>query len=215
MTRIFFVKNDIRFVPGYLDKLIKLMPSHMQLRALNYHSWQKRQAYVLGKLMLPKALRLFKYSLNLDQIKYTAYNRPYIDGNIDFNLSYSGEYITCIISDECIVGIDVEEIRTINIHDFIGQFKFEEWNRIMQAYSTGTHDLFYEYWTKKEAAIKADGRGLSVLLKEVTVYDEYAIINEKPWFLAKHRFAENYIAYAASAKRVELSAPIEEFILTS
>ena len=215
MTRIFFVKNDVCLDPGYLDKLIKLMPLHMQLRAMNYHSWQNRQAYVLGKLMLLKALGLFKYSLNLDKIKYTVYNRPYVDCNIDFSVSHSGAYITCIISDECIVGIDIEEIRAINIHDFSGQFTFEDWNNILQGCRTGKYDMFYEFWTKKEAAVKADGRGLTVPLEKVIVCDDYAIINERPWFLAKHQFAENYTACTASAKRVELSAPIEEFVFTN
>lgn len=44
----------------------------------------------------------------LDQLRFPEKAKPFFAGNIDFNISHSGDVVCCVISDSAKVGIDLE-----------------------------------------------------------------------------------------------------------
>jgi 4'-phosphopantetheinyl transferase len=129
-------------------------------------------------------------SFSLDNLKYTDLKRPYAEGFIDFNISHSGAYTICAIAENGKVGVDIEEIKSIPVSDFIDQFSEKELNTI----STSDNILhsFYTLWTQKEAFLKAIGTGLFIPLNKVFIEENKIIWNNSNWFLHNLKIDKDY-----------------------
>lgn len=107
---------------------------------------------------------------------YNEYGKPFLAGapphcNLHFNLSHSGEYAVCAISDDE-VGVDVEEVREIDLLVAQRCFVERELARIVNAQGQINLDEFYCHWTAKESFIKAIGTGLSLDPRECEIHSE-------------------------------------------
>jgi 4'-phosphopantetheinyl transferase len=100
-------------------------------------------------------------------IAKTAHGKPYLADYPDcqFNISHSGSLLLVVISQLGQVGIDIEQAKP-QLRDFSGLvgkcFAASE-----QTYWNGLPDNeksaeFYQFWTRKEAFVKAVGHGLSM-----------------------------------------------------
>ena len=102
---------------------------------------------------------LNKYNIKKDII-YNSYGKPYLKNNeLYFNLSNSGIYSICGISDKEI-GVDIERIT----------YKERVIERIcndLEKEFIKDKDDFTMIWVKKEAYVKYLGKGLSYGLKNV------------------------------------------------
>jgi len=140
--------------------LLSALPHPMREKVLKFRRWQDAHASLLGKHLLMKALEEAGLAPDLDRLQYTPFGRPYLTEAVDFNLSHSGNRVVCLLSAEGPAGVDLEEIRSMQIDDLRNQFCKEEWNAIRTA--ADPLRLFYSYWTIKESVLKADGRGIHV-----------------------------------------------------
>lgn len=93
----------------------------------------------------------------------------FTDIPLHFNLSHSGSYAACVLSDEA-VGIDVEHRPTYNTALAARFFTETEQKRIN--YSKDKDTEFGCVWTGKESALKFLGLGLSKALSAVEVMDD-------------------------------------------
>ena len=93
-----------------------------------------------------------------------AQGKPFLDGGPDFNLSHSGELAALAISRDGPVGIDVERHRPIEEAVARHSFSPAEFATLSGLPARDWQGGFYRCWTRKEAVIKADGRGLSMPL---------------------------------------------------
>lgn len=73
--------------------------------------------------------------------------------NVHFNLSHSGEYVVCVVSDSC-VGIDIEGKRPVK-YGVAEHFFTDEENENIK-----NDEHFFELWTFKEAYGKYTGDGI-------------------------------------------------------
>lgn len=184
MTAVFYCRSDVEFSPEVFEFLIRELPENLRPDIKRFKKWEDRQRALFAKLLLARGLKdLGLESYGLHQIKYTRYDRPYFNGNIDFNISHSGSYVVCAISIEHKVGIDVEEIRKIPLQDFDREFSRNEMKAIYSAINPMRE--FYRLWTQKEAFLKAIGTGLNVPLNLVSVVDGLIFWEKKKWFLAE------------------------------
>ena len=143
----------------------------------------KTSEYFIGRLLLSKGLSQLNVPFNINQIKYSDFGRPYIENTkyfIDFNISHSKNMVACIVSKSCIVGIDVEKMKTIDIYNFKDHFSKKEWILLEEEQNPLT--LFYKLWTRKEAILKANGFGLSFLLSKIEVLEDYVYFNKEIWY---------------------------------
>jgi 4'-phosphopantetheinyl transferase len=94
------------------------------------------------------------------------------DSSLHFNIAHSGRRILISLSPDGEVGVDLEvEQPGIEVLD-LARFCFhpeEQAHLDSQSSATGRLHAFYRCWTRKEAIVKADGRGLSLPLESFSV----------------------------------------------
>lgn len=106
---------------------------------------------ILGRIHIPFPLEFY----------YGANGKPYLkEYPFYFNLSHSGEYVVCAISEKEI-GIDIQEHRE-NVSKRIAERYFSEGEkRILENCSDEEYiQIFYDFWAKKEAYGKMTGEGI-------------------------------------------------------
>jgi 4'-phosphopantetheinyl transferase len=94
------------------------------------------------------------------------YGKPFLPdiSGIHFNISHAGNYVTCAVSDTP-VGVDVETTDHKGYMEVAGRYFAKDELRYVQSFQNESEKrkAFAEIWTMKEAYIKRDGRGLSIL----------------------------------------------------
>ncbi|GKU77866.1 4'-phosphopantetheinyl transferase superfamily protein [Paenibacillus sp. L3-i20] len=101
---------------------------------------------------------------------YNEYGKPTLARceGLHFNLSHSGDWIVAFIS-TYEVGIDVEEVRSIDMNIASSYFAKEEYRDLLAKSEGERTAFFYELWTLKESYIKARGEGLSIPLHSFAI----------------------------------------------
>jgi len=159
-----------------LPELKRLLATDERERAARFRFDRDRDCYVATRGLL--RLLVARYTgdrAEQIQLRYGAQGKPALaDSGIQglhFNVSHSGDAVLFAFSSDLEVGVDVELMR--EDADFAGlartSFSPAELNAVIALAPEHRSSLFYEYWTCKEACIKADGRGLSVPLEQFSI----------------------------------------------
>lgn len=135
-----------------------------------FASHRKRDTVCRGLLRLVLSNYLGKTPSSL-KFSSNAYGKPSLEGcevNLQFNLSHSGDYIACAVTVDSAIGIDVETKQRKNDVMSIADHYFTktELDDILAQTKECRHSKFFEYWTLKEAYIKARGLGLAIPLDQ-------------------------------------------------
>lgn len=95
---------------------------------------------------------------------------PAASGQLEFNVSHSGEWVLLGFSRGLAVGVDVEHHRELEFDDLVKGF-FSPAERAAWAAlpPDGRREAFFATWTRKEAYLKALGVGLAKSLDSFTV----------------------------------------------
>ncbi|MDO8721938.1 MAG: 4'-phosphopantetheinyl transferase superfamily protein [Syntrophales bacterium] len=197
MIDILYTRFATPFPQEVLENCLLTMPAFIREKIQRYHRWEDRQAGLLGKLLLREALTWYGYGPDyLSRLQTDGYGRPRVGDSLDFNISHSGEFVVCVITAVGRVGVDIERIRDMDISGFHRYFLQESWQEI----SASVNDLrcFFDHWTMRESVIKADGRGLSVPLKELNVKEEKVVLDSKVWHLKKVELSSSYCCHLAT-----------------
>ncbi len=169
-----------------------------QHKIKKYRRWQDAQLSLLGKVLLFEGSRdLFGKYYNETHLSVTKYNKPFFErAGFEFNISHSGEFVICAFCEEAEIGVDIETISDIEIEDFKSQMTENEWNRIIL--SDNKCNAFFDYWTQKEAVIKAHGFGLSIPLQSFEIVNNTAIVQQEIFYLKEINIDKSYKCYVAS-----------------
>jgi len=201
MLSILYTIFDSRLSDGEFQSLLSILPQKDQDRILRFRRWQDRQIHLAGRLLLLKGLVEGGFTPGiLGSVKTNSYGKPFITDNIEFSLSNSGMCAVCAITDNVQIGIDVETLNDIEISDFRSLMSLDEWNDIQNDRNRLT--AFYNFWTKKEAALKADGRGFSVPLEQIHIEKNSAILSDKKWLITEIPLEAPYICHLAAENPV-------------
>ncbi len=101
------------------------------------------------------------------------YGKPFLPDYPDchFNISHSGDYLAIAVTNSGEIGIDIEKLKQKS--DFYSLVKrcFAE---VEQAYWLELPESrkckeFYRFWTRKEAFVKATGRGIALGLSQCVI----------------------------------------------
>ncbi len=84
-------------------------------------------------------------------------SKPYIEGDINFNISHSNNMILCCTDRNNNIGVDIEEIKEVPKDIFDMVFHKNE----LEYYKNMTKEQFYRIWTLKEAYSKYTSLGLN------------------------------------------------------
>lgn len=121
-----------------------------------------RERFLLGHGLLRALLGRYLHTPpERIRFKRGRFGKPYIEGSaIDFNLSDTKDAVAIAIGRRQDIGVDIETMSRKVDHEAVGQHYFtnEEVDAIQRA-RDGKRQ-FLEFWTRKEAVLKASGVGI-------------------------------------------------------
>lgn len=111
------------------------------------------------------------------------YGKPEISGPgelppLRFNVSHTRRYVVCAVGLEADLGVDIEwTLRRNDVLSIADRFFSElEVRELFELPEHRQHDRFFDYWTLKEAYMKARGEGISLGLGNFSFqWSEYGI----------------------------------------
>lgn len=201
MIHILYTFLSKEFYDTALTEQLNYFPIEYRNKIKNYKRWQDQQASVLGRILLMRGLKDY-YELEIDgsDILIDDDGKPYLNKySIKFNISHSGELVVCTFSKTQTVGVDIEQMKDIQIEDFYYQMTDNE-SRIIRNSSDKTQ-AFYHYWTQKEAVLKANGKGLSVPLKSFEIIGNKTQLYKEEWCISKLNIHPEYSCHIASKRK--------------
>ena len=157
-----------------LNSVLPLIPKWRQEKILRFRFLKDRGASAGAFLLLSHALERegIHAGYDMDEFCYNSHNKPYLlppeNEQIYFNLSHSGKYVMCIISDTE-NGCDVQEIKEGG-DDIAERFFSQKEKEYLRPLSPDDRvRAFYELWALKESCLKATGSGLAHELSAFSV----------------------------------------------
>jgi 4'-phosphopantetheinyl transferase len=197
LINVFYTTLKFPLPESLYSQYLSLFPREMQKVNSRYLRWKDRHLHLFGKLLLIEGLKIHDYhSGDLFNIQYNEYNRPYLNDDIDFNISHSGDYVVFAITKGSRLGVDIEEIKKINLNDFQRVMTPSQWDKIYSAKYPVKE--FYRYWTIKESVIKAEGKGLSIPLDKLEVNNNIVQYDGKSWLVHTLEVSNSYCAAIAT-----------------
>lgn len=212
-VKVFYAKVSDQVSEKAYQDYIPELPLVLYDKIMRYRLTQDRKLQFLGKALLLAALRDFGYESNcLEDLKFTKFQRPYMDGDIDFNISHSGAVVVCAIARGIKVGIDIEKIIPLDVEDYLEVSMNKIQQDMIQDSSNPLHS-FYTLWTLKESILKGDGRGLNIPLKSVVIDNQLSIgtFQENKWYLRKINIEEEYMSHIALSDNIQNLEVIRKF----
>lgn len=119
-----------------------------------------------GYALLSRAVQTVWGEETLPEIEKTADGKPRFSErpNWHFNLSHSGEFVLCALSDSP-VGVDIELVRPRKegLPEYV--LRGEDYERFRRL--GGDWSAFYTLWTERESIVKYTGEGLKAWRRAV------------------------------------------------
>ena len=136
---------------------------------------RKRYVEVHGRLrnILAQMLNELPERIRIDKAEH---GKPYLADTpeLAFNLSHSADIMVIAVGRNCRLGVDVEYCKPrASLAGLVDKcFAKEEiayWNKLPETQQTAG---FYRFWTRKEAFVKATGRGIGLGLHHCVINPE-------------------------------------------
>jgi 4'-phosphopantetheinyl transferase len=164
-----------------VDRFRRTLEAGELERARRFHFEKHRRHFIVARGFLRSVVaRYLDSEPGTLRFEYGAYGKPAIEGGhtLRFNLSHSNEVALLAVSLDAELGVDVEHIRADFASEDIAQRYFSRAE--VKAFNALPPEervaAFFRCWTRKEAYIKAIGKGLSQALDafDVTLAPEIA-----------------------------------------
>ncbi len=158
------------------EKLLPILSPEELRRARRFHFEHDRQRYVVGRGRLREILAFYLVTPPETIIfAYNEFGKPFVASPVTsplhFNLSHSDAWGVVGITQLPKIGVDIEKIKdTVDILAIARRFfAAGEVSALLKAPTHQQREFFFSCWTRKEAFIKAIGRGLTFSLQDFEV----------------------------------------------
>lgn len=147
-----------------------LLDNEELARAARFRFPHDRQRYIIGHGLLRETLGRYLGLSAKDLVLLRGeFGKPYLEGHpIHFNLSDTKDAVLVALSKHPI-GVDIETMQRRVDHLAVSEHYFTPEEVEAIALSSDTKRRFLEYWTRKEAVLKASGVGIMDDLKVLRV----------------------------------------------
>ncbi|MBE9068235.1 4'-phosphopantetheinyl transferase superfamily protein [Leptolyngbya cf. ectocarpi LEGE 11479] len=181
---------------------VDVLATDEQARLQRYRFAIDQRKFAVARTSLRQILARYSQQDPADLVfDYGVYGKPCLrDYPLQFNLSHSGEYALCGVARQ-VVGVDIEQLRSMDRLDGLIKrcLSPSEQQAIAAVESSQRSKAFLEYWTCKEAYLKATGQGISESLAaiEVDLSTEPKLnVPGQPWQLKGFIPCDGYTAAA-------------------
>lgn len=161
----------------WLQHVLPLLSADERTRAQRLLKQRDQQHFIAGRAIL--RLLLARYlTLGAEQVcfVYGPYGKPELAAPLNssqmrFSVSHSGGVALYAFTYSRSIGVDIEQIRSMDSMMSIAQrfFAPAEAERLEQLTSEAQEQAFFGMWTCKEACLKAWGKGLAQALDEAEI----------------------------------------------
>ncbi|GEM_PF-3206913 len=137
--------------------------------------------FLLGQLIEKYSMK----NLTVNQIFYSKYGKPLLPGAF-VSISHSGDYTAVTLSNTKKVGIDVQKQEKVDFRDYESFLTKEQIDDLYKGNEDQKIKYFFNIWTKKEAIMKADGRGMEIAPKDIQLVEDRAYIKDSDTIWYSH-----------------------------
>ncbi|MEH1911329.1 MAG: 4'-phosphopantetheinyl transferase HetI [Nostoc sp.] len=191
-----------------LQNLAATLSSDEIARAERFYFPKHRQHFIAGRGILRTILgRYLGIKPSQVQFNYQQRGKPvladkFADSGLAFNLSHSQELGLCAVNCTRPIGVDLEYIRPMSDLEALAKRFFlpREYEMLRSLSPNQQQEIFFRYWTCKEAYLKATGDGLSQLEQievSLTLTEPAKLEITEDWSLFELIPANNYVAAIA------------------
>jgi 4'-phosphopantetheinyl transferase len=168
--------------------------------------------------------RILALQLGIDprylEFDTTTVGKPFLARpaqNLEFNLSHSGRHGLIAVARDRSVGVDIEVRRPMR--DLLGvalQIATSREAKLLKQLPTSeVHSTFFDLWTRKEAMLKALGRGFFIDPREVEVGigpgRSYVNFEERIWMVESLAISSSVAAAAAIEGKFDAPLVVTSF----
>lgn len=203
---------DIEAHLSSFNSYVHILSAEETLRANDYIFLEHSTRFVIRRAILRIILSFYTSISPKNIIIRTDQNgKPYLgcyESKIFFSLSYSQNLVYYAISSKPCIGIDIEYISEKPPEEDLAKLVLhsEEYKLFEKLFSYQKRDLFYQYWSQKEALVKAIGIGLRFPLSDIHIefsnhqvsrLISFATSPVDMWSLSSLEIPSNYVGYIA------------------
>lgn len=160
---------------GTIHYLRSLLSGEEVARAERFYFEKDRHRFIvthgLLRILLADYLNASVIDAHELHFCYNDYGKPVLDldmqdHNLSFNLSHSHELVLFAFTYVRQIGVDIEYMRPDIDHESLAEHTFSPLeNEMLQVLPVSARmEAFYQCWARKEAYIKARGKGLAIPL---------------------------------------------------
>jgi 4'-phosphopantetheinyl transferase len=204
-------------IPSFINHISKfkiLLNDDEMDRAQRYRQEKDRNRFLIARgtlrIILSKYLRL---PSNAIQIAIGKNKKPFVHSSdaisLHYNTTHSGDLILIAIS-RTALGIDIEKINSDFAYADILQSNFTDNEIRFMNSGKNQPNHFYTLWTRKEALVKATGKGMDDEFRNVPSLDgshwieEHVIGSTENWQVESFRLGDEYIGAIAHSRAVHV-----------
>ena len=170
-------RAQLELPSSHVQRLRGILTDDELDRASRFSFALDRQRFIAARGILRSILsRYMTISPNHLRFQYNQFGKPFLAPEfssylLNFNLSHSGSMALYAITRNREIGVDVEHVRSDFEYDEIAErfFSVNEAAILRTMPAEEKLEAFYNCWTRKEAYIKAHGKGLSLPLDSFDV----------------------------------------------
>ncbi|MEH1767420.1 4'-phosphopantetheinyl transferase HetI [Nostoc sp.] len=199
---------DLNQPESQLQNLAATLSSDEMARAERFYFQEHRQRFIAGRGILRTILgRYLGIKPSQVEFNYQQRGKPvladtFADSGLEFNLSHSQGLGLCAVNCTRPIGVDLEYIRLMSDIEALAKRFFlpREYEKLRSLSPNQQQEVFFRYWTCKEAYLKATGDGLSQLEQievSLTPTEPAKLEISEDWSLFELVPANNYVAAVA------------------
>ncbi|GAB3020590.1 hypothetical protein GCM10027051_27320 [Niabella terrae] len=169
-SQVLLFSLDPTQVKATQEALESLLDEPEKRKSLSFRQTADRQRYLVARAGLKQLLANYGgVAAREVKLGVEANGKPYWDqpGVPRFNISHSGSQVLIAVGPQD-MGVDVEEVRPLEIREMLQVFSAAEQRYIL---ATADTERFFRLWTRKEALLKALGTGLVDELSSFNLMD--------------------------------------------
>lgn len=167
----------LRVPDDTLNRLAKMLAPAERRRAESFHFERDRNRFIAGRGTLRAILGCYLHAPpSTVELTVGSHGKPLLAGsfarsNLHFNLAHCEDLALLAVAQGRVVGVDLEQICNMDrAQEMAACFCSTRENAEFQSLPPGEKDTaFFRLWTRKEAWLKATGKGIGESLETVEV----------------------------------------------